>query len=169
MGARKGRAMFVSAEVEASFLRRLDKNPGYGPAGDCWILRGHTDFSRYGKFYFRDENGKRSMDAHRFSLSLSLGRLPNGDSRHTCHFRPCCRPDHLVEGTRRENMADAIEAGRTLRGEKNPLSKLTAAKVAEIKALRRLGVGQRQVAKQFGIAKTTVQHIEKGRLWKHVS
>jgi DNA-binding XRE family transcriptional regulator len=161
--------MFVSAEVEASFWRRVDRTPGYGPQGDCWVMSKPIDPARYGKFTYTDETGKRQMDAHRFSLALSLGRLPNGDSRHTCHFRPCCRPDHLIEGTRRENMADAVQAGRTLRGERNPLSKLTAAEVAEIKALRRNGIGQRQVAKKFGIAKTTVQHIDKGRLWKHVS
>lgn len=160
--------MFVSAEVEAKFWREVDKTPGYGPKGDCWVHSRVTDPKRYGKFYYRD-GVKKTMDAHRFSLSLKLGRLPNGDARHSCHFRPCCRPEHLSEGSRAANMQDAVEAGRTLKGEKNPQAKLTALEVTDIKALRRQGVGQRQVAKMFGIAKTTVQHIEHGRMWKHIS
>lgn len=31
---------------------------------------------------------------------------------HTCDNRPCCRPDHLFEGTQADNVKDMISKGR---------------------------------------------------------
>lgn len=50
--------------------------------------------------------------AHRAALAEKLGRAVQGVSRHTCDNPPCVNPDHLVEGTQADNVADAVERGR---------------------------------------------------------
>ena len=54
--------------------------------------------------------------AHRAALAEKLGRAVQGVSRHTCDNPPCMNPDHLVEGTQADNVADAVERGRIQRG-----------------------------------------------------
>lgn len=64
----------------------------------------------YGKL---KRNGRNAY-AHRLSLEDKLGRplAPGMCARHTCDNPPCIEPDHLVEGTKRENVHDMIARGR---------------------------------------------------------
>jgi hypothetical protein len=69
------------------------------------------------------------------AYELTYGAIPEGAVvRHTCHQPTCCRPDHLKLGTQRDNVHDAIEAGRMnyARGERIPLAKFTDAQAAAI-------------------------------------
>lgn len=85
------------------------------------------------------------------------------------------------DGNKRNNAVDNLEwtspggnnahAYRTglktptdVRGERNPRAKLSADQVAEI---RRLSgeVGQRRLALMFGVSRSTIQWVQKGRNW----
>lgn len=53
-------------------------------------------------------------------------------------------------------------------GSKSPASKLTEAKVVQIKILLRDGMTCEAVSKQFKVTATTIQRIKRGETWTHV-
>ena len=86
------------------FWSKVDKSPGNGPHGDCWLwVGGKSD--GYGAFYLNGEN----FGAHRVSLLIKTGEDPREyRSCHTCDFPPCVNPEHLFKGTDTDNRRDAI-------------------------------------------------------------
>lgn len=54
--------------------------------------------------------------AHRAALAGKLGRPVRGKARHTCDNPPCVNPEHLLEGTQADNVADAVARGRVAKG-----------------------------------------------------
>ena len=97
------------------FWSRVDVR---GP-DECWPWRGLRDAQGYGLFYFRDEYGKRKRTrAHRWLLGYMRGRplilKPTGveEGCHRCDNEPCCNLAHLYVGTRKQNLADAVERKR---------------------------------------------------------
>lgn len=89
---------------------------------------------------------------------------------HLCDVRACVNPDHLSYGTRAENLAHMWEAGRGVRslGEKCGKSRLTAAGVLEIRRMRETGSTQKVIADTFGVSKSTIAAVLRGRTWQHV-
>lgn len=76
----------------------------------CWNFIGCKDHKGYGRIRVN----YRHWQAHRYSLSLVLGRdiQPGKVVMHTCDNPACVNPSHLKEGTQRENMLDCISKGR---------------------------------------------------------
>ncbi len=108
----------------------------------------------------------------RLVLAAKLGRdlLPDMVACHACDNPPCCNPDHLWEGTLRDNSEDMWTKGMgaSFEGEKHPYSKLTESQAIEIQALVDAGVPKRKIAKMFGIGKTQVGRISRGESWSHI-
>lgn len=82
--------------------------------GDCIEYTGHRD--RYGYGYIDEwRNNKRvaRLKAHRASV-IASGRIlhPADVVMHMCDNPPCINPDHLVVGTQKQNIHDAIAKGR---------------------------------------------------------
>lgn len=85
---------------------------------DCWPWkgprRGGPDSDTYGRFNLRG----KVYTAHRWLLDYLRGKplilKPTGveDGCHRCDWRPCCNPAHLYVGTRKQNIADAVERTR---------------------------------------------------------
>src|ERR1039457_4439245 len=97
------------------FWSRVDVR---GP-DECWPWRGLRDAQGSGLFYFRDEYGKRKRTrAHRWLLGYMRGQplilKPTGveEGCHRCDNEPCCNLAHLYVGTRKQNLADAVERKR---------------------------------------------------------
>lgn len=90
-------------------------------ANGCHIWQRSKDKGGYGRF----RTGGVEYRAHRYALMQALGR-PLGDglvARHTCDTPACVNPEHLLEGTQRENLEDCRSRGRLFRpgGNHKPL------------------------------------------------
>lgn len=114
--------------------------------------------------------GKKTYKAHRWFFEQAHGYEPNV-VRHTCDNPSCCNLDHLIDGTQAENLADCIQKGRArrnvLRGEKHPLSKLTATNVIAIRTrYANGGVSQMQLAREYGISQKVIWAIINNKTWK---
>lgn len=84
-----------------------------GEKHECWPWIGARNPNEYGKFKKADGS---TVDAHNYSLQLKLGRklLPGNVARHRCDYRPCCNPEHLLEGTQLHNHRDMWHRGRAM-------------------------------------------------------
>lgn len=132
-------------------------------ATGCWNYTG-TPGAKYGVVTQFKNNEK----AHRASYRLHKGEVPQGVFVcHRCDNPRCINPDHLFLGTPAENSADMAAKGRSTQGERQPLSKLNAAQVEEIRA--RVDVAGRAFAKRFGVSEATVSMVRSGKTWRHVS
>lgn len=105
------------------------------------------------------------MLAHRVSLAISKGSAPQLFVLHSCDNPACCNPEHLREGTQRDNLSEAAEKGRMHRGEKHGISKLTNAQASEIKLRLRSGERHGNIAADYGVSRSAVQLISAGKNW----
>jgi hypothetical protein len=153
-------------DLIARFRSHVDTSAGPN-ACHPWTLS--LDRDGYGNFY--PAPGVR-IGAHRFALSVALGRKldPKEVARHKseCTTRTCCNDAHLLPGTQADNIRDRDEAGRAPAGERNYRSKLTADAVLAIR--RRVAAGETQaaIARDLGVGRKCVEHVVRGRNWKHV-
>lgn len=153
----------ISAEMEARFWGKVDVR---GP-DECWPWTGTKVKTGYGSF----KVWRRMYGAHRFALELSLGQRLDSETSacHRCDNPPCCNPDHLFAGTRKQNAQDALAKGRLYDwkgkrdGEDNPSAKLTTQNVISI----RMGDESAKVsAIKYGVSETTIRHIRARRSWR---
>lgn len=87
---------------------------------------------------------------------------------HTCDRPWCIQPDHLVQGTRSQNMRDKVRAGTDNRGEKHHLSILTRKNIQYIKSKYDAGgITQLMLANKFGVSQTTISSIITNKTWNY--
>jgi hypothetical protein len=137
---------------------------------ECWEWTGPINSNGYGRF---PENSTLNL-AHRVSFRLFFGEVPRDKNVcHHCDNRRCVNPRHLFLGTQSENLSDAVAKGRMfipmLKGAANGNSRLTAADVSEIKAMKRRGLMSKDIASAFSVSPTTITDIIKGRTWRDVA
>jgi hypothetical protein len=149
------------------FSQQLDKKES-----GCWEWKRYKTQKGYGQFHY---NGKTTF-THRFVLETKLGRpiFEGFMACHSCHNRACCNPDHIREGTARENTRDMMDANRQAtgeqtvqRGEKHGMSKLTTDEVIEIRNLYGLE-SVHQIARLFGVSASAISNIHLRKTWVHV-
>jgi hypothetical protein len=126
-------------------------------------------FCRMNNGYGSIRFGGRTTVASRAMCEVAHGAppLPNLEAAHSCGngHNGCVNPRHLRWATRAENIQDQIEHGNTLRGRRNPHSKLTEADVLQIREMHP-AQSHRLIAKHFGVSAGTIQGILKGKIWK---
>ena len=149
--------------VEERFWSKVDRSTD----DRCWPWRGGY-FRRgngspsYGAFSI----GRRMGRAHRVAYELTFGSIPQGMAVcHACDNPACCNPNHLWLGTNADNVRDRDGKDRAARGERAGTAKLTAAQVAAILSDPR---EQREIARDYGISKSTVGNIRRGEGWSHI-
>lgn len=160
------------ADVEANLLKyfweHVDRSPGHGPWGNCWLWTGCKDENGYGR---PNKYGLKTR-IHRFSYELYFGPVLVDDLivRHQCDTPACVNPSHLVLGTRLDNARDRDHRGRNgVMGSKNPHAKLSEAQVIEIRQSWTGQYGQASaLMRQYGIKAPALYAILSGTTWKHL-
>lgn len=103
------------ANISERFWGKVDMSPGYGPRGDCWRWTGALSGGRYGAFNVAG----RDIGAHRMSFYLSRNKWPENLACHSCDQMDCVRPNHIFDGTQKQNIEDALSKGRMATGERS--------------------------------------------------
>jgi hypothetical protein len=135
---------------------------------ECWEWQGYTPLNSYGRASLTV--GKtRLQQAHRVAYYFANKRLPSQYVLHSCDNKPCCNPNHLREGTAKENSQDAIDRQVLAYGERHHNAKLNDAKVREIRRLLDQGVAGTKVAKMFGVSICPIYGIKNNTAWRHVT
>ena len=131
----------------------------------CWIWLGATTGkSGYGHL----RSGSKDLSAHRASWEIHFGDIPKKTYvLHRCDNKMCVNPNHLFLGHHRDNMMDMVRKGRSNRGDKNGMAKLTAEKVLEIKMLFH-HFDDSEIARKFFVAPRTIKDIRGGKSWGHL-
>lgn len=160
------------------FWKRVDRTSVDG----CWPWLGAKFRKGYGNFHVP---GLGNIGAHIVAFLLESGPLmtlePKECVLHACDNPPCCRYSHLFAGSKKDNSQDMVRKGRCKsaenvkiasrfapKGEDHFKAKLTEAAVRAIRAARASGVGQKVLAKQYGVRYQSIQAIDHGRSWKHL-
>lgn len=166
----------LSEQVAANFWKQVDKTTH--PLG-CWVWNGAKSSAGYGYYGVN----YRSIRVHRISWKLTYGKDPYDLILHRCDNRACVNPDHLFEGSCKDNIHDAVRKGRwptgsqhpsvlrpetRPRGESHANSKLNDEKVKQMRALHAQGLGQRQIAPIFGVSNYCAWSVISNRTWRHV-
>ncbi len=117
----------------------------------------------------RGEKKQYSRYVHVLVLEAFVGLRPNEmECRHLDNNRENNKLSNLAWGTRAENDEDKRIAGTGIRGEHHKLAKLTERDVVAIRKLSSIGFTQRQIAKKYGVCKSTVGYALRQETWAHV-
>jgi hypothetical protein len=148
---------------------------------ECWPWKkGLINKDKYGKI---TDNYKTKL-CHRVAWELTNGPISDGIKvLHKCDFKPCCNPNHLFQGTSKDNTQDMIIKGRQ-RGqfkEGHPRVKnhrvgesCSYAVMTELIVIsarekhKREGLKYPTIAKMFNICPTTMQSALNYKSWKHL-
>lgn len=138
--------------------RWLEDMVANGDRSVCWEWPyGHNGVG-YGMLTYGDP--PRPRYAHRLAVTLDGREMPDGlECRHLCDNPPCCNPDHLVPGTRHDNLVDIVYRGSFGTQKLRPHDAL---------AIRMSSEPQRILAERYGITKSMVWQIRSGMAWKHL-
>jgi hypothetical protein len=131
-------------------------------ASGCWEWLGAMLWNGYGRL----APLKGEYLAHRASYASKFGPIPEGAKvLHRCDNRRCINPGHLFLGSSSDNLKDCYQKGRRAdtNGERNPFSKLTNSQVS---AILRDDRTQKAIAADYGVARSTIGEIKRGRAWR---
>lgn len=90
--------------AEERFWEKVTK----GERDECWLWEGAIS-NGYGMMKI----GNKAIGAHRISYELAYGGLSDElDICHTCDVGLCVNPNHLFQGTTKDNIDDCLKKGR---------------------------------------------------------
>jgi hypothetical protein len=135
------------------FWSHVEKTP------TCWLWTGPCWRQGYGRMFVNPEI--RDIGAHIFSYQLHFGQ-PKNQVCHRCDVCRCVRPDHLWDGTQKENLSDMSNKGRSTRGEKSKRAKLTKKQALFAKAS---SVPATVLAAEWGVSPGAIHNIRSGISW----
>lgn len=113
-------------------------------------------------------NGKKIAVTHRVSWELTHGPIPDGMCVcHKCDNHLCVDPEHLFLGTMKDNHDDMKSKGRSPRGERHGLTRLTEEDVFYIRTAVASGHTQTALALLFDHSKDAISCMCAGETWGH--
>lgn len=159
-------------EYEEIFNYVLD-NTDVNPDTWCWEYRGNTSKTGYGVLYADDSSHR----THRVVYQYLYRKVsPPYMLCHICNNPKCCNPDHLYEGTTKENERDSILAGTSIfynidqQGDKNINSVLTDKVVIEARRLaKNTNMSHGDIADKLSQVRRTLSRAITGESWAHLN
>lgn len=138
-----------------------------GGDDDCWPWTAARGARGYGRLVM---DGK-DESAHRIAYRLAKGEPGKWFVRHTCDNRLCCNPSHLLRGTQKQNIADAMSRNRM---SKPPLHRGSSHRLAvltedDVRAIRKESGAPADVARRLGLSYGSVRSVMIRRTWKWLS
>jgi hypothetical protein len=157
------------ASLEARFWSKVDKTPGHGPRGDCWVWTARLDRDGYGQIRVYRSLRK---PAHVIAYELIVEPVvPGMLVLHSCDNPPCCNPSHLSQGTPQQNMDDkhARNRQRYLRGTECPQSVFNKETVLQIRhRYIPYKVPLQSLADEYEVSLETVRKVVKRITYRHI-
>lgn len=156
----------ISKARYLEFTKRFWDTVTKGEDDECWIWNGETGQHGHGRFWIL----YRRYPAHRFSFLLKHGKIdPKLLVMHECDNPPCVNPNHLFQGTHKDNTHDAMRKHRLAHGERHAMRKLTTEDVVLIRKEFASGrAWQALLARRFGVTDTAISYILKRKTWRRV-
>ena len=128
----------------------------------------HTS-SGYPNVRLTSNNKSLRFNVHSLVAAAFLGDRPEGYViRHLDGDKLNPNVSNLAYGTPKQNSQDDIAHGKTHKGEKNGNAKLCAEQVLIAKERHAQGKSLSGIAREYGVAASTVIRSVRGATWKHV-
>lgn len=151
---------------------QVDKDTG------CWLWTQAVSEDGYPQFQLTELFGRRSMYVRRVVYAIACGPLTSRQLvTSTCENPLCCAPLHLRAmapsqfartGFRKLSQSrGALHGAAVKRSRKRPYK--LEGKAAEIRARLAAGESQTALAKEYGVHKTTISHLWRGKSWAEAS
>lgn len=158
-------------KYDEKFISRYWNKVDVGGKDACWEWQGATR-NGYGVMGLNDT----TINAHRVSLELNLGRELTEFALHECDNRKCCNPYHLYEGDRADNYDDWNKRqsnGDEFQGTNNPNKKLNIQDVKSIKEKFSDDYSTKtemfdKIAREYDVTSNTIAQIYYGNNWQFV-
>lgn len=107
-----------------------------------------------------------TLRRHQIVLETFGGARPEGHVvRHLDGDPGNDHPSNLAWGTQKENTQDTVAHGKTTKGEKNKMAKLSESEVLDIKGRLASGESGGAICKDYGVSWSTICDIKTGRTW----
>lgn len=152
-GAENGELLDVSMfppKVQSRFWAKVERR---GPS-ECWPWVGAKSHT-YGMFQVPSLG--RPTSAHRVAYVLECGSVPSGlVVRHRCATKVCVNPSHLLLGTQKDNMNDAMH---------DLIRTLCKYDAADIRAKYASGEEAEDLAAAYGVAPSHIRGIVRNQIW----
>lgn len=143
-------------------MARIESRVERLPEAGCWIWMGATTNAGYGKI---SVSGKLQL-THRAAYLAASGVIDDSLMVcHVCDVRSCVNPNHLYQGTQRQNVADAINRMKFAFGGKNGQSKLTEENVLEIRKMLANGGKIFEIAEHFKVGRHCIMDVKTSKRW----
>jgi len=124
--------------------------------GGCWEWKLKVRPNGYARVTYL----RQSMYAHRLSFEAFNGYIdPQLDVCHQCDNRKCVNPFHLLQGTRKDNMQDAVSKGRQATGAKLPQTKIHGKDLRIVLEMISDGFKYKDIAEMYNVTKSCIGYI----------
>lgn len=143
----------------------------YNHTETCWLWNHSTNHLGYGFFFVRGQ----TFLAHRISFFIHNDIDPEKSKvLHSCDTPGCVNPHHLFLGTQKTNAEDRDHKNRSSnsivyqKGSERKAAKLTEEIVRDIRSRPPYWGSVSALAKEFGVNKTTISKVLRGKKWSHI-